>query len=96
MITAHTDRQTQATTIPEGQNWPRVKTSKLRVTGLCARNSPGTGEFPAQMASNTEMFPFDDLIMRNIIGSYLYANVAVQVTKSDLNKTFKMAATIMT
>ena len=21
----HTDRQTQATTIPEGQNWPRVK-----------------------------------------------------------------------
>ena len=30
------------------------KTSKLRVTGLCERNSPGTGEFPAQMASNTE------------------------------------------
>ena len=27
------------------------KTSKLRVTGLCARNSPGTSEFPAQMAS---------------------------------------------
>ena len=26
-------------------------TSKLRVTGLCAGNSPGTGEFPAQMAS---------------------------------------------
>ena len=25
--------------------------SKLRVTGLCAVNSPGTGEFPAQMAS---------------------------------------------
>ena len=30
------------------------KTSKLHVTGLCARNSPGTGEFPAQMASYTE------------------------------------------
>ena len=30
------------------------KTSKLRVTGLCAGNSPGTGEFPAQMASYTE------------------------------------------
>ena len=29
-------------------------TSKLRVTGLCARNSPVTGEFPAQMASNAE------------------------------------------
>ena len=30
------------------------KTSKLRVIGLCAVNSPVTGEFPAQMASNTE------------------------------------------
>ena len=30
------------------------KTSKLRVTGLCVGNSPGTGEFPALMASNTE------------------------------------------
>ena len=30
------------------------KTSKLRVTGLYAGNSPGTGEFPAQMASNAE------------------------------------------
>ena len=29
-------------------------TSKLRVTGLCARNSPVTGEFPAQRASNAE------------------------------------------
>ena len=26
-------------------------------------NSPVTGEFPAQMASNAEMFPFDDVIM---------------------------------
>ena len=30
------------------------KTSKLRVTGLCAGNSHGTGEFPAQMASNAK------------------------------------------
>ena len=30
------------------------KTSKLRVTGLCAGNSAMTGEFPAQRASNTE------------------------------------------
>ena len=28
--------------------------SKLRVTGLCAGNSPETGDFPAQMASNAE------------------------------------------
>ena len=39
------------------------KTSKLRVTGLCAGNSPVTSEFPAQMASHAEMFPFDDVIM---------------------------------
>ena len=30
------------------------KTSKLRVTGLCAGNSVVTSEFPAQRASNTE------------------------------------------
>ena len=30
------------------------KTSKLRVTGLCAGNSPEIGEFPAQRASNAE------------------------------------------
>ena len=28
------------------------KTSKLRITGLCEGNSPVTGEFPAQRASN--------------------------------------------
>ena len=39
------------------------KTSQLRVTGLCAVNSPGSGEFSAQMASNAEMFPFDDVFM---------------------------------
>ena len=32
----------------------RKKTSKLRVTGLCVGNSPLTGEFPAQIASNAE------------------------------------------
>ena len=41
------------------------KTSKLRVTGLCEGNSPVTVEFPAQRASNAEMFPFDDVIMLN-------------------------------
>ena len=32
----------------------KTKTSKLRITGLCEWNSPVTGEFPAQMASNAE------------------------------------------
>ena len=39
------------------------KTSKLRVTGLCAGNSPGTGEIPAQMASYAENVSIDDVIM---------------------------------
>ena len=30
------------------------KSSKLRVTGLCAGNSPVTGEFPSQSASYAE------------------------------------------
>ena len=30
------------------------KTSKLRVTGLCGRNLPVTGEFPSQRASDAE------------------------------------------
>ena len=39
------------------------KTSKLRVTGLCAGNSPGTGEFPHKWPVTRKMFPFDDVIM---------------------------------
>ena len=39
------------------------KTSKVRVTGLWVGNSPLTGEFPAQRASNAEMFPFDNVSM---------------------------------
>ena len=32
------------------------QTSKLRVTGLCEGNSPVTGEFPTQRATNAEIF----------------------------------------
>ena len=42
------------------------KTSKLRVTALCAGNAQVTGEFPAQMASNAEnMSIIYDVIMVN-------------------------------
>ena len=41
--------------LPNRLFWRRSKkTSKLSVTGLCAGNSPVTGEFPAQMASSAE------------------------------------------
>ena len=39
------------------------KTSKFHVTGLCARNSPLTGEFPHKGPVTRKMFPFDDVIM---------------------------------
>ena len=45
------------------------KTSKLRVTGFCARNSPVTGEFPPPPPPKKKgpvtrkIFPFDDVIM---------------------------------
>ena len=45
------------------------KTSKLRVTGLCA----GTGEFPAQRASNADFFPFDYVIMPRRVRAVLAA-----------------------
>ena len=40
-----------------------MKTSKLRVTGLCAWNSPVTGESPHKWSVTWTMFPFDDVIM---------------------------------
>ena len=51
------------------------KTSKLRVTGLCAGNSPGTGEFPAQMASYAENVSIwwrhhDIVLLLNITWTY--------------------------
>ena len=39
------------------------KTSNLRVTGICAGNSPVTGEFPHKGPVMRKMFPFDYVIM---------------------------------
>ena len=39
------------------------KTSKLRVTGLCAGNSPGPVISPHKWPVTRKMFPFDDVIM---------------------------------
>ena len=47
------------------------KTSKLRVSGLCAENSPVTGEFPAQRPVTRKMFPFDDIIMFEKLKSHI-------------------------
>ena len=39
------------------------ETSKLRVTGLCAGNSPGPVNSPHKGPVKRKMFPFDDVIM---------------------------------
>ena len=39
------------------------KTSKLRVTGFCAGNSPGAVNSPHKRPVTRKMFPFDDVIM---------------------------------
>ena len=39
------------------------KTSKLRVTGLCAGNSRGTANFPHKWPVTRKRFPYDDVIM---------------------------------
>ena len=39
------------------------KTSKLRVTGLCAGNSPGPVNSPHKGPVTRKMLPFDDVIM---------------------------------
>ena len=44
------------------------KTSKLRVTGLCAGNSPGPVNSPHKGPVTRKMLPFDDVIM--ILGIY--------------------------
>ena len=41
-----------------------TKTWKLCVTGLCAGNSPLTGEFPAQKRVTGKIFPFHHVIMK--------------------------------
>ena len=40
-----------------------TKTSKLRVTGLCAGNSPVTGISPHKWPVTRKLFSFDDVIM---------------------------------
>ena len=57
-----------------------TETSKLRVTSLCEGNSPVTGKFPAQRASNVEMLSFDDVSM---IASEMHWPVQLDCTTGE-------------
>ena len=53
------------------------KTSKLRVTGLCVENSPGPVNSPHKGPVTRKMFPFDDVIMGDIITLTVF--LAIQI-----------------
>ena len=52
------------------------KTSKLRVTGLCAGNSPGPVNFPHKWPVTRKMYPFDDVIMYMLTYSHVCLSLA--------------------
>ena len=59
------------------------KTSKLRVTGLCAGNSPGPVNSPHKGPVTRKMFSFDDVIMWNFleadVGARLITSIPIQL-----------------
>ena len=66
------------------------KTSKLRVTGLCEGNSPVTGEFLAQRASNAEdgsiWWRHHDSILCGILQYVIFKSLGVSYSnKTNLN-----------
>ena len=54
------------------------KTSKLRVTGLCAGKSPGPVNSPHKGPVTGKMFPFDDVIMNSQIISITRGGLLLQ------------------
>ena len=60
------------------------KTSKLRVTGLYVRNSPGPVNSPHKGLVKRKIFPFDDIIMLNGFQSYLITAVTKNVLHYQL------------
>ena len=66
------------------------KASKIRVTGLCEENSPVTGEFPAQRASNVEEFlsyHYNDVVMTTIASQITSLTVVYSTVYSDADQT---------
>ena len=58
-----------------------MKTPKLRITGLCEGNSPVTGEFPEQKASNAENV---SVWWRHHEESVTLYNAAPQITRLSI------------
>ena len=65
------------------------KTSKLRVTGLCAGNSPGPVNSPHKGPVTRKLVPFDDAIMKGFIDGRARVDV-VEVTGARIHLVFRM------
>ena len=61
------------------RRWSK-KTSKLRVTELCAGNSPGPVNSPHKWPVTRKMFPFDDVIMWSHHGVNIYTKFRTRLS----------------
>ena len=61
------------------------KTSKLRVTGLCVGNSPGSMNSPHKGPVTRKMFRFDDVIMSQTYDRVSHRTVVCHWNKSMIN-----------
>ena len=59
------------------------KTSKLRVTGLCAGNSPGPVNSPHKGPVTRKMFPFDDGLFCCVVGNHRWLSDSSHKGPSD-------------
>ena len=67
------------------------KTSKLRVTGLCAENSPVTGEFPLHKWPVTrKMFPFDDVRWNHLTYNLAALRLDKEMSEQDVLSDIEM------
>ena len=64
-----------------------------RVTGLCAGNSPGTGEFHAQMASNAENVSIWWRHHAVVMNTFVQASIKHPPTQSQVHRNFSNFST---
>ena len=67
-----------------GRRWK--KTSKLRVTGFCAGNSPGPVNSPHKGPVTRKMFPFDHVIMENSFEEFAKSSETAQYNNKETSK----------
>ena len=66
------------------------KTSKLRVTGICAGNSPGPVNSPHKGPVTQKMVPFDDVIMKICLSCHQLGPMLVTCSYGNIQKWRKM------